>query len=186
MTQQQQHGGKSSTKQQQAKKDKKQQQSREKNDKSATTPKVNKQPAIPPSQPQTTNNLNYGSGRSITVVHIAEKPSIGQAIAQGLSGSTSTKSYGKSLPVHEFSTTSQKFPKAPHASSVTHSITSVAGHVYSVDFPSEYASWDSVDPAEKKPCKGSVVKHLQDVTKGVDFIVLWMVRSIYFRTKVFV
>src|SRR5210317_1418596 len=85
---------------------------------------------------------------TITIVHIAEKPSIGQAIAQGLSGGSSTKSYGKSLPVHEFSTTSQNFPKAPHASSVTHRITLVAGHVYSVDFPSEYQSWDSVDPAE--------------------------------------
>lgn len=26
----------------------------------------------------------------------------------------------------------------------------------------------------KKPCKGSVVKHLQELTKGSDFIVLWM------------
>ena len=64
---------------------------------------------------------------------------------------------------------------------MTHRVTSVAGHVYNIDFPSEYQSWDSVDPAElfhapivKKPCKGSVVKHLADVTKGVDFIVLWM------------
>jgi hypothetical protein len=35
-------------------------------------------PAIPPNQPQTTNDLNYGSGRPIVVVHIAEKPSIAQ------------------------------------------------------------------------------------------------------------
>ncbi len=57
----------------------------------------------------------------------------------------------------------------------------MARHVFSVDFPSEYQSWDSVDPAElfhapvmKKPCKGSVVTHLRDVTKGADFLVLWM------------
>jgi hypothetical protein len=31
-------------------------------------------PAIPPNQPQTTNDLNYGAGQAITVVHIAEKP----------------------------------------------------------------------------------------------------------------
>ena len=88
-------------------------------------------------------------------------------------------SYGRSLPIHEF--TSPPFPKAPRASAVVHRVTSVAGHVFNVDFPPEYQSWDSVDPAElfyapvvKKPCKGSVVKHLQDATKGVDFIVLWM------------
>jgi hypothetical protein len=138
---------------------------------------------IPPNQPQTTNDINYGAGTSITVVHIAEKPSIGQAIAVGLSGGggggCTVKSYGKSLPIHEL--TSLKFPKAPYASSVTHLVTSVAGHVYNVDFPTEYQSWDTVDPAElfhapivKKPCKGSVIKHLQDVIKGADFLVLWL------------
>lgn len=57
----------------------------------------------------------------------------------------------------------------------------MAGHVFSVDFPSQYQSWESVDPAElftapvqKKPTKGSVVKHLQDEARGVDFICLWM------------
>lgn len=35
-------------------------------------------PAIPPNQPQTTNDLNYAAGRPILVVHIAEKPSIAQ------------------------------------------------------------------------------------------------------------
>lgn len=62
-------------------------------------------------------------------------------------------------------------------------VTSVAGHVYNVVLPSEYQSWDTVDPAElfrapivKKPCKGSVIKHLQDVikVKGADFLVLWL------------
>jgi DNA topoisomerase-3 len=60
-------------------------------------------------------------------------------------------------------------------------VSSVAGHVFNVDFPKEYQSWDTVDPAElfhaplvKKPCKGSVIKHLQDITRGADFLVLWM------------
>lgn len=146
---------------------------------------------IPPNQPQTTNDLNYGASIPITVVHIAEKPSIGQAIAVGLSSSCSStfKSYGKSLPIHELTSSfdgssgsgSLNFPKAPYASSVTHLVTSVAGHVYNVDFPSEYQSWDTVDPAElfhapivKKQCKGSVIKHLQDSIKGADFLVLWL------------
>ena len=145
---------------------------------SASTNNNNKQ-SIPPNQPQTTNDLNYGAGRPITVVHIAEKPSIGQAIAVGLGGG-GNKSYGKSLPVHEF-VDNAPFPKAPKASKVTHIVSSVAGHVFNVDFPSEFQSWDTVDPAElfhapvvKKPCKGSVVKHLQEITKGADFMVLWM------------
>lgn len=128
-------------------------------------------PAIPPNQPQTTNDLNYGAGRPIVVVHIAEKPSIAQvwissfcvlytcihnyylitssvlqAIAQGLNGGGSSKSGGKSLPIHEF--TNPPFPKAPKASKVTHRVSSVAGHVFNVDFPKEYQSWDTVDPAE--------------------------------------
>lgn len=80
--------------------------------------------------------------------------------------------------MHEF--TDSTFPKAPKVSKCTHKVTSVAGHVFSVDFPTQYQSWDSVDPAElfhapimKKPNQGSVVKHLQDEARGVNFIVLW-------------
>jgi DNA topoisomerase-3 len=83
------------------------------------------------------------------------------------------------LPVHVF--TNPSFPKTPHANRCIHKVTSVAGHVFSVDFPEKFQSWEAVDPAElfqapvlRKPCKGSVVKHLQDEAKGVDFIVLWM------------
>lgn len=101
-----------------------------------------------------------------------------QAIAHGLSGGNFQPSGGK-LPTHEFN--NPPFPKAPRASSVTHRVSSVAGHVFNVDFPSEYQSWDSVDPAElfyapvvKKPAKGSVVRHLQDIATGADFLVLWM------------
>jgi len=141
-------------------------------------------PSIPPNQPQTTNDLRYASGRPITVLHIAEKPSIAQSIANGLTstsnGSSSSKSSSRgSLPTYEF--TDPPFPKAPHASKTTHRVTSVAGHVFNVDFPTEFQSWDSVDPAElfhapvvRKPCKGSIVRHLQDVARGCDFIVLWL------------
>lgn len=79
-------------------KDKKQQNQRAdpKKEKSASSSNANgkstadneqvkpKAPAIiPPNQPQTTNNLNYGAGRPITVVHIAEKPSIAQVSRRG-------------------------------------------------------------------------------------------------------
>jgi DNA topoisomerase-3 len=135
-------------------------------------------PAIPPNQPQTTNDLNYKKGEKIVVLHVAEKPSIAQSIAKGLcKGNYETLS--KVTPIHQFS--SPPFPKAPNASKCVHKVTSVAGHVYNVDFPSSYQSWDSVDPADlfhapitKKPCKSSIVKHLSDSAKGVDFIVLWL------------
>lgn len=55
---------------------------REISSKEKTTNKVkassNASPSIPPNVPQTTNDLNYGAGRPIVVVHIAEKPSIAQ------------------------------------------------------------------------------------------------------------
>ena len=146
--------------------------------KTKTQPSKTTSNTIPPNQPQQTSDINYGRGQKITVFHVAEKPSIAQAIANGLSrGNTNCKK--KTLPVHEFM--DPPFPKAPHASGVLHKISSVAGHVFSVDFPQKFQSWESVDPLElfqapivRKPCKGSVVKHLQDEAKGCDFIVLWM------------
>lgn len=136
-------------------------------------------PSIPPSQPQQTSDINYGKGQTIEILHVAEKPSIAQAIAKGLCRSGNSSYINKSLPVHVFSD-HQPFPKAPHAKSCTHKVTSVAGHVFSVDFPPQFQSWDSTAPAElfhapvvRKAQKGSVVRHLQDEAKGCDFIVLW-------------
>jgi hypothetical protein len=137
--------------------------------------------AVPPNQPQQTSDVYYGKGSSIIILHVAEKPSIAQAITKGLAPpSSAVDSRRSALPVHEFQTRGG-FPKAPHATQCAHRVTSVAGHVFSVDFPSQFQSWDSVDPAElfgapveRKPQKGSVVKHLQDQARGVDFIVLWM------------
>lgn len=140
---------------------------------------------VPPNQPQQTSDIYYGKGSTITILHVAEKPSIALAITKGLApSSASVDSIRSSLPVHEFHTSGGgggAFPKAPHASRCLHRVTSVAGHVFSVDFPAQFQSWDAVDPAElfqapieRKPNKGSVVKHLQDQARGVDFIVLWM------------
>ena len=89
-------------------------------------------PSIPPNVPQQTSDINYGKGERIKVLHIAEKPSIGLAIAKGLAKG-SFDSGGRSLPVHIF--TDPSFPKAPKASKCTHKVTSVAGHVFNVDFP---------------------------------------------------
>jgi len=136
-------------------------------------------PSVPPSEPQQTSNINYARGEDITILHVAEKPSIAQAIADGLAPRGETDYRSKSLPVYEF--TDPPFPKAPQARRCHHRVTSVAGHLFSVDFPPQFQSWDSVDPAElftapivRKPQKGSIVKHLQDEARGVNFIVLWM------------
>ena len=162
-------------------------QSKKKGGKSATSSKPTNaplQPAIPPSQPQTTNPLSYGKGNKISVIHIAEKPSIAQAIAKGLSSIQGSSQCnfgggGRSLPTHDIP--HLHFPKAPNAERCSHKVTSVAGHVFGTDFGSEYQSWDSVDPAElfhapivKKTQKGSVVKHLQTEARGCDFVVLWL------------
>lgn len=160
---------------------------RAKREETTTTPLA---PAVPPFQPQQTNDINYGKGERITVLHVGEKPSISQAIAKGLATSgSSVKMVGKTLPIHEF--VDPSFPKAPRAAKCLHRVTSVAGHVFSVDFPPQFQSWDSVDPEElfdapvvKKPCKGSIVRHLQEAARGVDFIVLWMDCDRYVRVTV--
>jgi DNA topoisomerase-3 len=63
------------------------------------------------------------------------------------------------------------------------SVTSVAGHVYSTDFPPEFQSWDSVDPLElfeattkKVPADkgGKICRHLQTESRGCDYLVLWL------------
>jgi DNA topoisomerase III len=162
---------------------------RDRNPKVHVTNNATFAPTVPPNQSQQTSDLTYGKGETITILHIAEKPSIAQAIAKGLldrgnnsnnNNNNDTGGRKKSLPVYEF-TSSQPFPKAPYASQCYHKVTSVAGHVFSVDFPPQYQSWESVDPAElfvapvvRTPCKGSVVKHLQDEARNVHFIVLWM------------
>ncbi|KAF5894549.1 DNA topoisomerase 3-beta-1, partial [Clarias magur] len=63
-------------------------------------------------------------------------------------------------------------------------MTSVCGHVMSLDFTGKYNNWDKVDPAElfsKAPTekkeanpKLNMVKFLQVEAKGCDYVVLWL------------
>ena len=127
---------------------------------------------------------NYGSGSTITILHVAEKPSIASSVAKALSsrGAQNFNDYkGIGTPVHEFTSVNPAFTFAPRAARTFHRVTSVTGHVYNVDFGAKYQSWDSVDPQElysapivRKPCRGSMVKHLETAGKGCDFVVLWM------------
>eukprot|EP00879_Flechtneria_rotunda_P020115 GHRR01021155.1.p1 GENE.GHRR01021155.1~~GHRR01021155.1.p1 ORF type:complete len:503 (+),score=166.27 GHRR01021155.1:71-1579(+) len=80
------------------------------------------------------------------------------------------------LEVHEWQGSFQGSP-------ATVKMTSVIGHVYSLDFPAAYSSWDRVDPVElfdadtvklEANPKAHVCRHLQQEAKGCDFLVLWL------------
>jgi DNA topoisomerase-3 len=115
---------------------------------------------------------------------VAEKPSIAEAIANGLSSGNNNNNNGnnndddavhfskKILPVYE----SQNFQRggARLFSRFSHDI-SILGIRGSPPLELFQA------PIVRKLCKGSIVKHLQDEAKGCDFIVLWMDCDRYVR-----
>ena len=62
-------------------------------------------------------------------------------------------------------------------------MTSVCGHVMSLDFPSKFNNWDRVDPSELFTCpteqkeatpKLKMPAFLSAEAKGCDFLVLWL------------
>ncbi|XP_061621102.1 DNA topoisomerase 3-beta-1 isoform X2 [Phyllopteryx taeniolatus] len=114
-----------------------------------------------------------------TVLMVAEKPSLAQSIARILSkeNCTSRKGLNASCFVHEFTGIFQ-------GQTVRFKMTSVCGHVMSLDFIAKYNNWDKVDPAElfsKAPTekkevnpKLNMVKFLQVEARGCDYLVLWL------------
>jgi DNA topoisomerase-3 len=117
----------------------------------------------------------------ISVLMVAEKPSICTSVADALysmnrsSNSGPLQSRNRSPPVYEFNGTFQ-------GQAAIFRVTSVVGHVYSLDFPSKYQNWDQIDPLElfsaptvhSPESKGGIVKHLEREAKGIDKLVLWM------------
>uniref|UniRef100_A0A672QF06 DNA topoisomerase n=1 Tax=Sinocyclocheilus grahami TaxID=75366 RepID=A0A672QF06_SINGR len=114
-----------------------------------------------------------------TVFMVAEKPSLAQSIAKILSkGSCSSrKGLNGACSVHEYTGSFM-------GQNVRFKMTSVCGHVMSLDFIGKYNNWDKVDPAElfsKAPTekkeanpKLNMVKFLQVEAKGCDYVVLWL------------
>ena len=111
----------------------------------------------------------------ISVLMVAEKPSICTSIAQALSRGKKLETRGRTPPVHEFSGSflnRNAFIR----------VTSVTGHVFSTDFPAQYQNWDAIDPIElfdapvlhKPEGKGGIVKHLEREARGIDYLVLWL------------
>ncbi|CAM1154613.1 TOP3B (predicted) [Pycnogonum litorale] len=79
-----------------------------------------------------------------SVLMVAEKPSLAQSVAQILSnGQMRTRRGGNgACSVHEYTGTFRS------SETVKFKMTSVCGHVMSIDFPGKYNNWDRVDPAE--------------------------------------
>ncbi|KAJ8263716.1 hypothetical protein COCON_G00161730 [Conger conger] len=114
-----------------------------------------------------------------TILMVAEKPSLAQSIAKILSkGSCSSrKGLNGACSVHEYTASFRGQP-------CRFKMTSVCGHVLSLDFIGKYNNWDKVDPAElfsnapteKKEAnpKLNMVKFLQVEAKGCDTVVLWL------------
>ncbi|KAM9360894.1 DNA topoisomerase 3-beta-1 [Symphorus nematophorus] len=114
-----------------------------------------------------------------TVLMVAEKPSLAQSIAKILSkgNCSSRKGLNGACSVHEYTGSFQ-------GQSVRFKMTSVCGHVMSLDFIGKYNNWDKVDPAElfsKAPTekkeanpKLNMVKFLQVEARGCDYVVLWL------------
>uniref|UniRef100_A0A670JYZ8 DNA topoisomerase n=1 Tax=Podarcis muralis TaxID=64176 RepID=A0A670JYZ8_PODMU len=114
-----------------------------------------------------------------TVLMVAEKPSLAQSIAKILSrgNMSSRKGLNGACSVHEYT-------GSFIGQSARFKMTSVCGHVMTLDFIGKYNNWDKVDPAElfsKAPTekkeanpKLNMVKFLQVEGRGCDCIVLWL------------
>jgi len=75
------------------------------------------------------------------VFMVAEKPSLAQSISKFLSNGqmASRKGFNNACSVHEWSGRFQNM-------NCKFKMTSVCGHVNSLDFTSKYNNWDKVDP----------------------------------------
>ncbi|CAG7727511.1 unnamed protein product [Allacma fusca] len=111
------------------------------------------------------------------VLMIAEKPSVAETIAQKLSSQAPrVRKALNGIPVHEWdgSFANQR---------VMFRMTAVTGHVYGMDFPSKYNSWDKVDPADLFECptvkteaneKQKVPIMLKAESRNTSYVILWL------------
>eukprot|EP00467_Chlorarachnion_reptans_P000495 CAMPEP_0114534280 /NCGR_PEP_ID=MMETSP0109-20121206/27752_1 /TAXON_ID=29199 /ORGANISM="Chlorarachnion reptans, Strain CCCM449" /LENGTH=1001 /DNA_ID=CAMNT_0001717675 /DNA_START=158 /DNA_END=3162 /DNA_ORIENTATION=+ len=112
------------------------------------------------------------------VLHIAEKPTIAEALARTfadeVSGYTTEKGHPFHTPVH-------KLQSRFMGENCQFRVTSVTGHVYNCDFEQGFESWERTDPVtlfaaptRKIPTTGSVLRHLSAVAQGCDLCILWL------------
>ncbi|XP_045539457.1 DNA topoisomerase 3-beta-1 [Papilio machaon] len=112
------------------------------------------------------------------VLMVAEKPSLAQNLANILSNGkcNTTKGSNGACSVHEWNGTFKNEP-------VRFRMTSVCGHVMSLDFTGKYNNWDKVDPVELFSCpteKKEAMPRLKMPAflgmeaRGCDYLVLWL------------
>ncbi|KPJ18846.1 DNA topoisomerase 3-beta-1 [Papilio machaon] len=112
------------------------------------------------------------------VLMVAEKPSLAQNLANILSNGkcSTTKGSNGACSVHEWNGTFKNEP-------VRFRMTSVCGHVMSLDFTGKYNNWDKVDPVELFSCpteKKEAMPRLKMPAflgmeaRGCDYLVLWL------------
>jgi DNA topoisomerase III len=111
----------------------------------------------------------------LSVLMVAEKPSIAQTLTSIMSTNASFERHG-ATPVHQFRA---EFMGAP----ASFTVTSVVGHIYSVDFPSEFQNWHAVEPlalfdapTRRKEAnkKIGICRHLERVARQCHVVVLWL------------
>ncbi|KAJ1359352.1 hypothetical protein KIN20_018051 [Parelaphostrongylus tenuis] len=116
--------------------------------------------------------------RSTTVLMVAEKPLLADSIAKILSNNTASKRKGRN-GVCSVSEYKGKFQGKP----AFFKVTSTCGHVMSLDFPSQFNNWESVDPvdlyaAPTKKVEANAKMRMNDFlafeANGADYLVLWL------------
>eukprot|EP00939_MAST-03C_sp_MAST-3C-sp1_P002707 g2707.t1 len=110
----------------------------------------------------------------VRVLMVAEKPSIADAIAGALCEGEKQTNKRAGVPIHLF----QGSFRGVRASIV---VTSVKGHLFCTDFPSNYQDRSATDPRTlfdaptlKIPTSGGLVRSLQQLGTGIDHLVLWL------------
>lgn len=114
----------------------------------------------------------------MSVLMIAEKPSLAQSLANILSnGNMSVRKTGVPCAVYEYR------GSFLHHREIQFKFTSVCGHVYSADFEARFKSWDKSEPAELYDArivrleanpKMQLVRFLQKEARGARYVVLWL------------
>ena len=87
----------------------------------------------------------------VVVLMVAEKPSLARSLAEILSKKQCRrrKSACSACDVYEFE---GFFPPGGSGARATFKMTSVCGHVMSLDFQPQYNKWEAIDPVSECEC----------------------------------
>lgn len=112
----------------------------------------------------------------VSVLMVAEKPSIAQTLAAALCTRGSPNLRPGQMKVWEYS---GDFYGQP----AWFKVTSCAGHIYTIDFPPEFNNWDRTDPSQLFSAKtvkiearkeARIPAFFQREAKGCSYLVLWL------------